>query len=283
MTDSAAVGGMERLHLLEEDNEELWNSPSRQNPQKGPNQTVVGDTSSNPSDRPQQIENNQNDTAFDREEAREAALRHELQTVKKINEAIEGVLESLERARINMGVSPPPHMELILAVEAIPEFSRTNRGHDNKTVSRTVESASTLLNTWTRILSQTEHNQGLILNSKWQGASNDIADIESEALAKQEAAQRREVELQQRRHAAQRKAEEEERKKSGAAPSAVRAIRGTSRGRVRTGFGRASSASHATRGQTGTRGTNNISTTVPRKPGTSMTGGPGSARGRGRA
>jgi len=253
MTDNATVGGMERLQLLEEDNEELWNSPSRRKPQKGPNQTVVGDISSNPGDRPQQIVNNQNDTAFDREEAREAALRHELQTVKKINEAIEGVLESLERARINMG-----------------------------TVSRTVESASTLLNTWTRILSQTEHNQGLILNPRWQGASNDIADIESEALAKQEAAQRREVELQQRRQAAQRKAEEEERKKSGATPGAVRAIRGTSRGRVRTGFGRASNASHATRGQTSTRGTNHIGTTVPRKPGTSMTSGPGSVRGRGR-
>jgi hypothetical protein len=117
MTDNATVGGMERLQLLEEDNEELWNSPSRRKPQKGPNQTVVGDTSSNPGDRPQQIVNNQNDTAFDREEAREAALRHELQTVKKINEAIEGVLESLERARVNMDVSPPPHMELILCCQ----------------------------------------------------------------------------------------------------------------------------------------------------------------------
>lgn len=152
-----------------------------------------------------------------------------------------------------------------------------------QTVSRTVDSASTLLNTWTRILSQTEHNQRLILNPKWQGASQDIADMESEALAKQQATERRELELQQRREAAQRKAEEEERKKSETASGTARNVRGTSRGRAaRGGMGRTPYVSQTTRGQIGTRGTNNIVTTASRKPGSGITRGTGSVRGHGR-
>lgn len=41
---------------------------------------------------------------FDTEESREAALRKELEGVRKINEVIEGVIGTLERARGNMGV-----------------------------------------------------------------------------------------------------------------------------------------------------------------------------------
>ena len=47
------------------------------------------------------------DAPFDAEEAREVALRRELEGVRKINEAIEGVIGTLERARENMGVRPP--------------------------------------------------------------------------------------------------------------------------------------------------------------------------------
>lgn len=39
------------------------------------------------------------------EEAREAALRRELQSVRNVNKAIEGVVESLQKAKDNMGVS----------------------------------------------------------------------------------------------------------------------------------------------------------------------------------
>ena len=49
---------------------------------------------------------NQN-APFDAEEAREAALRRELEGVRKINEAVEGVIATLERARDNMGVRRP--------------------------------------------------------------------------------------------------------------------------------------------------------------------------------
>jgi len=39
------------------------------------------------------------------EKSREEALRQELASVKKVNEAIEGVLQSLEKAKANMKVS----------------------------------------------------------------------------------------------------------------------------------------------------------------------------------
>jgi thioesterase domain-containing protein len=81
-------------------------------------------------------------------------------------------------------------------------------------VNQTVGAASTLLDTWTRILSQTEHNQRLILDPSWQGASQDMADLEAEAQAKQQAVIRREAEEQERKATAARKAEEEERKRA---------------------------------------------------------------------
>lgn len=47
---------------------------------------------------------------FDAEEVRAAALRRELEGVRNINEVIEGVIGTLERAKGNMGVSSyPPH------------------------------------------------------------------------------------------------------------------------------------------------------------------------------
>ena len=82
-----------------------------------------------------------------------------------------------------------------------------------QTVDQTVKATSTLLNTWTRILSQTEHNQRLILDPTWQGASQDIADIEAEGVAKQQAASRREIEEQERKATATRRVEEDERRR----------------------------------------------------------------------
>ncbi|KAI5310082.1 hypothetical protein KEM55_001801 [Ascosphaera atra] len=130
---------------------------------------------------------------FDKAAAREASLRHELDTVKNMNQVIEGVLESLERAKSNMG-----------------------------TVSRTVDSASTLLNTWTRILAQTEKNQRLILNPNWQGASQDIADIQQEEMQRRREAEMREREEQERREALARKAEEDRKKAEAAASRGTR-------------------------------------------------------------
>mgnify|MGYP004499315167 CR=1 FL=1 len=41
------------------------------------------------------------------EEAREAALRRELESVRNVNKVIEGVVESLHKAKDNMGVCTP--------------------------------------------------------------------------------------------------------------------------------------------------------------------------------
>ena len=73
------------------DDSDVFSSPTRSGP-------AAGQQSGQPA--------NQN-ARFDAEEAREAALRRELEGVRKINEAVEGVIGTLERARGNMGVRPP--------------------------------------------------------------------------------------------------------------------------------------------------------------------------------
>ncbi|KAL0934282.1 DASH complex subunit Duo1 [Colletotrichum truncatum] len=164
---------------------------------------------------------------------REAALRKELEGVRNINVAIEGIINTLEKAKGNMN-----------------------------TVSSTVSNASTLLNTWTRILSQTEHNQRLILNPNWRGASQDLVEVEAEALHKQQQAERRAAEEERRREAVRRKREEEEeeRQRQAAVSSAPRS-RGISRGRVRgtstastRGHSYSSSTSRIGRGASSVRG-----------------------------
>jgi hypothetical protein len=45
------------------------------------------------------------ESRFGAEEAREAALKQELENVRKINQIIEGVVDSLEKAKNNMDVS----------------------------------------------------------------------------------------------------------------------------------------------------------------------------------
>ncbi|KAI5206716.1 hypothetical protein E4T39_02328 [Aureobasidium subglaciale] len=169
-------------------------------------------------------------------ESREAALRKELDSVRQINKVIEDVVTSLEKAKGNM---------------------------DN--VNRTVHSASTLLDTWTRILSQTEHNQRLLLNPNWQGATQDLQDIENESFVRQQQAERRAAEDQARREATQRRAEEEERRKA-APPPTVRGSR--PRGRVGTASsrlaGQAPSASTSTPGYVGVGGQAGRGRGVPR-------------------
>jgi len=134
-------------------------------------------------------------------------------------------------------------------------------------VNQTVGAASALLNTWTRILSQTEHNQRLLLDPAWHGASQDIAEMENEALARQQQVERREMEEQERKAAAVRKAEDEEQKK---AEVPTKTIKPATRGRTRTtgrgtstaqsgyvagGTQRDTSTSSIARGNTSTRRT----------------------------
>ena len=89
---------MERLELSEEDTEELWNSPSKRG-----TRTVK---KKNPDDKKSKEPkpSHDNSTSFEREDAREAALREELQSVRNINQVIEGLLNSLDSAKGNMDV-----------------------------------------------------------------------------------------------------------------------------------------------------------------------------------
>ena len=74
-------------HYIVMDESELFSSPSKAEHEEQQPRTPT----------------NQN-APFDAEEAREAALQKELEGVRKINEAIEGVIETLERAKGNMNV-----------------------------------------------------------------------------------------------------------------------------------------------------------------------------------
>ncbi|KAL8821112.1 MAG: hypothetical protein Q9223_000804 [Gallowayella weberi] len=181
MVRDTATPKVEGLDLSDDDTEALFASPSR--PETKPPSKA---SRANPKE-PAPKSRDANDGDSDDGEAREAALRKELAGIRTINQVIEGTIDSLQRAQGNM---------------------------DPQTVSRTVSDASTLLNTWTRILSQTEHNQRLILQSSWQGATQDMADIENESLVKQQEKEKREFEDMQRREARAKKAEEDERRKA---------------------------------------------------------------------
>lgn len=219
---------------LEDDNEDLFASPeSGATTQK---HTPTSNASSAQKQHPEQRARSQSD-------AREARLKAELERVREVNRVIEGVTASLTKAKENMS-----------------------------TVQRTVENASTLLATWTRILSQTEHNQRLILNPNWHGATQDVEDIENEDIRRQQEAERRVADEQRRREEAQRRAEDEERRRAMATPT----TRGTGKARGARG------SSSSTRGYVGAGGQSGRGRGTPSTRGSGIGRGASSARARGR-
>lgn len=72
--------------------ESLWDSPAK------PTHQLV-----NGSDGPSKAAGASR-PSYEDEEAREAALRQELASVRKVNDAMEDVLQNLERAKANMKV-----------------------------------------------------------------------------------------------------------------------------------------------------------------------------------
>lgn len=226
------------------DTEDLFASPSVPAKNRRPEQHP--ETSS--AQHPVHSTNNEQD----RSAAHEEALRRELSSVRSMNQVILGVVDSLEKAKSNM-----------------------------ETVSATVSNASTLLTTWTRILSQTEHNQRLILNPRWQGASQDIADGENEVLLMRQEKERREVEETRREEARIREKEEEERRRMTEGPTS-KGPRGRGRG-VGRGAGRAGINGYVgVGGQGGVRGTSRAGGTTPGRAGSGIGRGIGSGRGRAR-
>ncbi|KAK3071783.1 hypothetical protein LTR53_008021 [Teratosphaeriaceae sp. CCFEE 6253] len=174
----------------------------------------------------QQQQRNEQQRARSQSETRDTRLRAELERVREVNRVIEGVTASLEKAKANMG-----------------------------TVQRTVESASTLLGTWTRILGQTEHNQRLILNPNWQGATRDVEDIEGDEARRQQEAERRVLDEQRRSDEAQARAEAEERRRAAVTPAGGRGTktRGT-RGSSSRGYTGVGGQAGRGRGAPSTRG-----------------------------
>lgn len=254
--------------------EDIWASPEQQSAYKRP-QTPRTPKTPPPPRTPGPNQGNE----YDREER----LRKELEGVRSINASIEGVISTLERVQENMGVclaaSFHSRCPLPVSLFFLSLYFSGISDRMPQTVSGTVNHASTLLNTWTRILSQTEHNQRLILDPTWRGATQDVLDIEAEALRKQQAAERKAAEEERRREAARRKREEEEqgRQRQGAigrTPS-VRG-RGTVRGRVRgtsTGTSHTRGTSYSSSSASGTR--------IGRGAPASSTRGSYRARGRG--
>lgn len=100
MSTPSAAEAMDKLQLSDEDTEDLWTSPSKR--QKKPRSTKDGTDSG---DIPESSHPRNDETLYDREEAREVALRNELESVRNINQVIEGVVGSLEHAKGNMEVN----------------------------------------------------------------------------------------------------------------------------------------------------------------------------------
>ncbi len=88
-----------KLDLSDEENEDLWASPSRVTTKPPPYSNSANvDNATSSTSLPSQ-------SRYDAEQAREEELQRELEGVRSINEVIEGVISSLERAKGNMDVS----------------------------------------------------------------------------------------------------------------------------------------------------------------------------------
>ena len=228
-----------------EDNEDLFASPSVHTKQRRPEQRPEISNFQAPTHSP--------DTKEKDLTAHEASLRRELSSVRSMNLVISGIIDSLEKAKTNL-----------------------------QTISTTVSNASTLLIMWTRILSQTEHNQRLILNPRWQGASQDIADGENEVLLRRQEKERREAEEARKEEARLREKEEEERQTLTEGPT-TKGTRGRGRS-IGRGISRPGGIGYVgVGGQGGVRGTARVGGTTPGRAGSSIGRGIGKGKGRTRA
>ncbi|KAK6538746.1 hypothetical protein TWF694_010319 [Orbilia ellipsospora] len=152
---------------------------------------------------PQQHPSNRFVSSVADEEAREATLRAELESVRRVNKLIIAVNKSLEDAMENMG-----------------------------TVNKAVDNANFLLDKYSQILSQSTHTSRIMLNGHWQGSTNDIAEMEQEAQTQALEAERRKREEAEAAAARERDARMRE---AAAAAQAVSGKNTTSRRGVVTG------------------------------------------------
>ena len=93
----------ENLDLSDQDTADLFASPSRTGTKSHKLKRSVSEAPQTPAPS-SQANTTPGQSKFDTEEAREAALRKELDGIRNINEVIEGVVDSLEKAKGNMDV-----------------------------------------------------------------------------------------------------------------------------------------------------------------------------------
>jgi hypothetical protein len=93
---------IDRLGLSDSDNEDLFASPSKASkPIKVPESKATESNNAH--------QQRSGESKYDAEQAREDSLRKELESVRSINDIIEGVVSSLECAQGNMGVCISNH------------------------------------------------------------------------------------------------------------------------------------------------------------------------------
>jgi hypothetical protein len=91
---------MDHLSLSDSDTDALFDTPAaRKNKQR------AQDAGADAGEGAAAGKARAKESHYTAEEAREAALRRELESVRNVNRVIEGVVESLQKAKDNMGVS----------------------------------------------------------------------------------------------------------------------------------------------------------------------------------
>lgn len=80
--------------------DDLWTSPSKDNEDSKINGLE------DPASGAGRSHSRSGDSKFEKQASKDELLRNELESVRKVNDAIEGVIESLDKAKSSMSVSP---------------------------------------------------------------------------------------------------------------------------------------------------------------------------------
>lgn len=106
MASNGISSRMENLDLSDQDTEDLFASPSRTKFKTHKAKRSVSEAPQTPASS-NQANVTPGPSRFDAEETREVALRKELEGIRNINDVIEGVVDSMEKAKGNMDVRRP--------------------------------------------------------------------------------------------------------------------------------------------------------------------------------
>lgn len=87
------------LELSDSDSDALFDTPAARKSKKKPQDASAGATAGAATGKARAKESH-----YTTEEAREVALRRELDSIRNVNRVIEGVVESLQKAKDNMAV-----------------------------------------------------------------------------------------------------------------------------------------------------------------------------------